>query len=99
VFERYPPDLPLSKLKEEFDATVIEWIVSKLWNEEKRDILKISNNIKRGWKKIKREVFSSFLLVFVCPSFLSLFSHSIGMVIPTSFVWFVIPTSRILIAV
>jgi hypothetical protein len=40
VFERYPPDMPLSKLKEEFDATVIEWIVSKLWHEEKRRYFK-----------------------------------------------------------
>jgi hypothetical protein len=62
VFEKYPPDLPSPKLEEEFDATVIEWIVAKLWHEGKRDILKLVKIIKEDGKKLKeRGVFPSFI--------------------------------------
>jgi hypothetical protein len=71
VFERYPPDLPPSKLKEEFDATVIEWIVAKLWHEGKRDILKLVTIIKEDGKNKREGCFSPLLFIGIPISVIS----------------------------
>ena len=64
VFEKYPPDLPSPKLvEEEFDATVIEWMIAKLWHEGERDILKLATIVKEDWEKIKERNFSLFLFI------------------------------------
>jgi hypothetical protein len=64
VFEKYPPDLPSPELvEEEFDATVIEWIIAKLWHEGERDILKLATIIKEDGEKIKNEeIFPPFFI-------------------------------------
>jgi hypothetical protein len=64
--EKYPPDLPSPKLvEEEFDATVIEWMIAKLWHEGERDILKLATIVKEDWEKIKKERNLSFFIYLI----------------------------------
>jgi hypothetical protein len=97
VFEKYPPDLPSPKLvEEEFDATVIEWMIAKLWHEGERDILKLATIVKEDWEKIKKErnlsflFISSFLLFFLiaCEPFQQLFFFLLFCIPPTLSVCF-----------
>jgi hypothetical protein len=77
VLERYPPQF--SEPKGELDATVIEWIVSKLWHEGEKDVPRLVALIKEsGEKIIKRRVFppSFYYLKVVSPQFsIYLFSN------------------------